>query len=58
MRKSTRKFKCSSCGYEFESPYGVPKPQACPKCDAPTQFVHRVDVGPRGAGYGRRRRIN
>lgn len=51
MPRPTRRFKCSSCSYEFESPYGVPRPQACPKCGA--KLIHRVDTGPRRAGYGR-----
>lgn len=55
MPQSTRKFKCSSCSYEIESPYGIPKPQACPKCGAPAQFIHRVDTGPRRADYSKRR---
>lgn len=52
-RGPTRKFKCLNCGYEFELPYGVPRPMQCPKCGAPVNAIVRVD---RGAGRGRGQR--
>lgn len=36
-----RKFKCSGCGYEWEAPYGTPRPANCPECKS--LDVYRVD---------------
>ncbi len=49
----TKKFKCYACGYEFECPYGVPKPMSCPRCGAPHHMIHRVDKGPHRRGQKR-----
>ncbi|MDK2992677.1 MAG: Zinc ribbon domain [Clostridiales bacterium] len=49
MHMGTRKFKCASCGYEFELPFGSGtsgKQTVCPKCGG---IVHRVNAGV-GAG--------
>lgn len=35
MKFSTRKFKCLSCNYEFEVPFGIPKWSIkCKKCSS------------------------
>ena len=53
---SVRKFKCASCGAEFEEPYGTGMP-VCPKCGS--SDVYRIDedagrnIGGRGTGSGR-----
>lgn len=54
MSRPTRKFKCFLCNYEFEVPYGTGKPQICPRCGAPAQYIHRV--GPKGPHRGRMKR--
>ena len=51
MMTGTRKFKCFSCGYEWDVPYGTGRPAKCPKCGSTN--IHRVDAG-RGRGMGRR----
>jgi len=48
----TKKFKCFACGRIIEVPRGIPKPMKCPFCDAPAQFIHRLDRGS-GARIGR-----
>ncbi len=58
-----RKFKCGSCGYEWEEPYGTGRPAKCPKCGSTA--IYRIDgergfgrggrgFGGRGRGFGRR----
>lgn len=55
---AVRKFKCASCGAEFEEPYGTGRP-VCPKCGS--NDVYRIDedagrnvnVDGRGTGLGR-----
>jgi len=52
---AVRKFKCASCGAEFEEPYGTGMP-VCPKCGSSDGY--RIDedagrnVGGRGMGRG------
>lgn len=53
MSLLVKRFQCSSCRYVIEVPQGVPKPQVCPKCGAPSTMIHRIDKGPPG---GRRLR--
>ncbi len=56
-RTGSRRFKCLNCGYEFEVPFGQPKPRSCPKCGAPANMIVRADKGfgkgpGRGKGFG------
>lgn len=47
-----RKFKCASCGAEFEEPYGTGMP-VCPKCGS--SDVYRIDENAGrniGGGFG------
>ncbi len=44
-----RRFKCGKCGYEWEVPYGVERPEKCPKCGSTA--IYRID-NERGAGRG------
>ncbi len=54
--QGARRFRCLSCGYEFEVPYGQPKPLQCPNCGAPPSMIVRIDRGyGRGWRYGQRR---
>jgi predicted DNA-binding protein (UPF0251 family) len=53
-----RKFTCSGCGHNWEVPYGVSRPSACPECKSVA--VHRSledrgHGGGCGRGGGRRR---
>ena len=48
--RGSRRFRCLNCGYEFEVPFGQPKPMNCPKCGAPANMIVRVDRG-RGKGW-------
>ena len=48
-----RKFKCESCKYEWEEPFGTGKrgiEMKCPKCNS--RAIHRIDY--KGHGFGRR----
>lgn len=52
----TRKFKCFSCGYEWEVAFGIPRPGTCPKCKSTN--IHRINeetgtMGHHGHGRGR-----
>ncbi len=38
-----RRFKCFSCNYEWEEPYGTGRPIVCPRCNSPN--IHRIDAG-------------
>ncbi len=51
-----KKFICAKCNKIIEVPYGVPKPDFCPYCNAPSIYIHRIDPGGRGLGRGRGRR--
>lgn len=42
-----RKFTCRGCGHNWEVPYGVGRPSACPECKSVN--VHR---SPEDRGYG------
>jgi predicted DNA-binding protein (UPF0251 family)/DNA-directed RNA polymerase subunit RPC12/RpoP len=46
-----KKFTCFQCGYNWEVPYGTPRPNNCPKCGSTN--VHRA---PEDRGYARRGR--
>jgi predicted RNA-binding Zn-ribbon protein involved in translation (DUF1610 family) len=48
----TKKFRCFACGNVIEVPRGMPKPQACPRCGAPAQMIHRLDKGAPGGRRG------
>lgn len=48
-----KKFLCSNCQSIIEVPYGTPKPETCPHCGAPSNYIHRIDGGGRGLGPGR-----
>jgi predicted DNA-binding protein (UPF0251 family) len=51
----TRKFTCSGCGHNWEVPYGVSRPSACPECKSAN--VHRSNENRgQGVGCGRGRR--
>ena len=50
--RGSRKFRCLNCGYEFEVPFGQPKPMNCPRCGAPANMIVRIDRG-RGKGWRR-----
>ncbi|MCD6470784.1 hypothetical protein J7L29_08330 [Candidatus Bathyarchaeota archaeon] len=45
-------FQCSVCGYMIAVPQGTPKPNACPRCGAPSAMIHRVNKGPPGGRRG------
>lgn len=45
-----RKFKCYSCGNEWDEPYGTGKPD-CPKCSS--NNTGRIDAGRCRVGSGR-----
>jgi len=53
-----RRFKCISCGHEWEVPFGTGQrgiDMQCPECGSPN--IHRMDQGGRGFGnqpWGRR----
>jgi len=49
--RGSRRFRCLNCGYEFEIPFGQPRPISCPKCGAPANMIVRVDRG-RGWRHG------
>ena len=51
-----KRFLCSKCKNVIEVPYGIPKPDICPHCNADGIFIHRIDIGGKGLGRGRGRR--
>ena len=55
MSLPVKLFQCSSCGYMIEVPQGIPKPQICPRCGAPSIMIHRINKGPPGGRRGRGR---
>ncbi len=48
-------FRCHECGHVWETPYGTPKPEECPRCR--NNNIHRAqeDRGAGRCGFGRGR---
>jgi uncharacterized protein len=51
----TRRFTCSACSHNWEVPYGVGRPSACPECRSVNVHRSLEDRG-HGGGCGRGRR--
>jgi uncharacterized protein len=51
----TRKFTCCGCDHNWEVPFGMSRPSACPECKSANIHRSAEDRGHGGCGRGRRR---